>query len=141
MTTVRAAAPIVIVGVVVSAAIMLVAGLFLLDVSKLVGADQDWAKPEGIFAMGFFAFMVGLLSTVACAILVRWLPIGLIAFGVTAIGLGVYATFMALDQKPDLAPLFIVLHVVFVASFGLALPYRLFVASGRAGGTRRFATR
>jgi hypothetical protein len=133
MRTVRAAAPVIIVGVLISAAIMLAGGLWFLDGERLVGADRDWSRPEGAFAMGFFAFMVGLLSTIACAILARWLPIGLVAFGVIAFGLGTYVTIAALDQKPDLAPLFIVLHVVFVASFGVILPYRLYEAWGGAG--------
>lgn len=136
MRALRVAAPVILGGVVLSGLIVLASGLWFLKADDLVGTDKDWAQPGGAFAMGFFAFMVGAITTAAGAALVRWFPIGLVGIAAVAIGIGVYVSVVALDQKPILAPMFIVLHVVFMAAFGLLLPYRLY-ATRRAGATLR----
>ncbi len=133
MRVLRAVSPVLVVGVVLSGLIVLLSGTWFIRAEDLAGTDKDWAGVGGAIAMGFFALMVGALSTVAAALLARWSPLGLVGFGAVALGLGAYATVVALDQKPVLAPMFIVLHLVFVAAFGVVLPYRLY--RGRAAGT------
>jgi hypothetical protein len=138
MGAVRAAGPVVLGGVLLSGAIVFVSELWFIRAEDLAGTDRDWAGVGGVIAMAFFAFMVGALSTVAAAVLARWFPIGLVVFTAVAIGLGVYVTSAALDQKPVLAPMFIVLHAVFVSAFGMLLPYRLYVHRGSQPATSRF---
>ena len=133
MRVLRAVSPVLIVGVLLSGLIVLLSGLWFIRAEDLAGTDKDWAGVGGAIAMGFFALMVGVLSTVAAALLARWAPLSLVAFAAIAVALGAYVTVVALDQKPVLAPMFIVLHVVFVAAFGLVLPYRLY--RDRATGT------
>ncbi len=138
MQAIRTATPVVVVGVILSAVIVLVGGVMLLRPDDLVGTDKDWARFDGVVAMAFFAFMAGVLSTAATTALSRWLPLGLLAFAAVAIGLGVYVSAIALDSKPALAPMFIALHVVFVGAFGIVLPYRLYVTrSAPSGGALR----
>ncbi len=137
MRALRVAAPVILGGVVLSGLIVLASGLWFLRADDLAGADKDWAQPGGAFAMGFFAFMVGAITTAAGAAMVRWFPIGLVGVAAIAIGIGAYVSVVAMDQKPALAPMFIVLHVVFVAAFGLLLPYRLYMT--RRAGTSQLA--
>ncbi|HEY6058796.1 MAG TPA: hypothetical protein VIV06_12255 [Candidatus Limnocylindrales bacterium] len=129
MRALRAAGPIIVGGVLLSGLIVLAGGAWFIKSEELVGSDRDWATVCGGFAMAFFAFMVGAASTIAATALARWFPLGRVVFAFVAIALGVYATTVALDQKPVLAPMFIVLHVVFVTAFGLVLPYRLYLTT------------
>ena len=128
LRAIRAVAPVILGGVLLSGLIVLASGVWFIRAEDLSGTDKDWAGLGGAMAMAFFAFMVGALSTLVAGGLARWLPTGLLAFGAAAIVLGVYVTIVALDQKPVLAPMFIVLHVVFVVAFGLLLPYRVYAA-------------
>jgi hypothetical protein len=132
MQAVRAAGPVIVGGVLLSGVIVFVSGLWFIRAEDLAGTDKDWAAPGGAITMAFFAFMVGLLSTAVAAVLARWFPLGLVLFTAVALGLGVYVTTVALDQKPVLAPMFIVLHMVFVAAFGVLVPYRLYMSMAQS---------
>lgn len=127
MGTLRAVWPVMLAGVTVSAAIALAGALWFLKPDSLAAADKDWARPDGAFAIAFLALVVGTASAAASAALLRWRPTAVVAVGLVASGLGAYLSWFALDQKPALAPEFLVLHAVLVIAFGLLLPYRLFV--------------
>ncbi len=131
MRAMRVAAPIVLAAVLLSGLIVLASGIWFIEVEDLAGTDRDWTTPGGALAMGFFALVVGALATVAGAVLARWFPLGLAAIAVAALAIGYYVTIEALDQKPVLAPMFILQHALFVGAFGILLPYRLYALTAR----------
>jgi uncharacterized membrane protein len=119
----RLALPVILATMALSAMVVLVAPSLLVDAEGLSNVDRPAVSPDAAVAMAFLAGFAGLATASAAGPLARWFPTGLVILGIVVAGVGVYLTAIALTQKPALAPMLIALHVMFVAAYGLGLPY------------------
>jgi hypothetical protein len=106
------------------------AGTVLVFELGLEGADaraeQSLPPLAAAAAMALFAIVMGALSSGVVMLLRRRFPIGLVVFAAASVGIGIWLSGLALAVRPAEAPMYIVLHVVFVVAFGLVLPYWLY---------------
>ena len=103
-----------------SAVVVLVFEGVLLDRAHV--AAQPLSPLAAAVAMALFAVVTGAISTGFAALFERWFHPGLAIYAIVVLAIAILLSRLALATTPTEAPMYIVLHVVFVIAFGIAIP-------------------